>query len=162
VQTPGCANSGSLPSDAAAEAAAKQLVGTWVLRTYHRWLGSTAEPSYGEKPQGMLSYDDKGRMSVHIMRPGRPMFATGDRWQGTAEELKAAFDGYFAYYGRYEVDPREGVVVHHVEGSLLPNWVGTQQRRLYSLSGTQLTLTTPTSRVGDQEAKTVLLWQKRE
>jgi Lipocalin-like domain len=138
------------------------LVGCWELKTYTLWKGTQAEHPYGDKPQGMLFYDQAGRMSVQFMRLDRPEFASGDRWKGTAAELKAAFEGYFSYYGRYEVDPKGGVVIHHVEGSLLPNWTSVSQKRYFILAGKQLTLTTPTVVVGDSAIKTVLLWDKRE
>jgi hypothetical protein len=142
-------------------AKANQLVGVWVLKSYERRLGGVVDAPYGEKPEGMLTYDDKGNMSVQFMRVGRPNFAIGDRHKGTAEEIKPAFEGYFAYYGRYEVDASAGTVIHLVEGSLLPNWIGTQQKRFYELSGNHLTLKTPTSVVGGKETWNVLLWEKR-
>ena len=36
-----------------------------------------------------------------------------------------------------------GVVVHHLEWSLFPNWTGTGQRRFFAIAGDRLTLTTP-------------------
>ncbi|GEM_PF-6774270 len=46
-------------------------------------------------------------MAVQIMRSDRPAFASGERLEGTQEEIKAAFEGYFAYYGTYEVNEAE-------------------------------------------------------
>lgn len=34
------------------------------------------------------------------------------------------------------------VVIHHVQVSLVPNWIGGPQRRVASLNGRQLTLAT--------------------
>jgi hypothetical protein len=45
-----------------------------------------------------------------------------------------------AYCGRYEVHGDH--VVHHIEQSLFPNWVGTSQKRFIELEGDRLTLTT--------------------
>jgi hypothetical protein len=137
------------------------LVGWWELKTYTRWKGDVADHPYGEKPQGVLIYNCAGRMSVQFMKPGRPHFASGDRWQGTADELKAGFEGFFSYYGRYEVHADNSVVFHHVEGGLLPNWIGVAQKRHYRLEGKQLTLSTPPIVVGEMECKTVLLWEKQ-
>jgi hypothetical protein len=136
------------------------LVGWWGLRTYTIWKGAVAEHPYGEKPQGVLIYDKSGRMSVQFMKPGRPNFASGDRWKGTADEFRAGFEGFFSYYGRYEVQAKDGVVIHRIEGSLLPNWSGVAQKRHYRLAGKQLMLWTPPVMVGDKECKTVLLWEK--
>ena len=51
--------------------------------------------------------------------------------------------GFLAYFGTYTVDEKAGVVVHHVEGASFPNWIGTDQRREFTLSGRRLTLRTP-------------------
>jgi hypothetical protein len=45
-----------------------------------------------------------------------------------------------AYCGRHEV--RGDQVVHHIEQSLFPNWLGTNQQRFIKLDGNRLTLTT--------------------
>lgn len=41
----------------------------------------------------------------------------------------AAATSYFAYAGRYTLDPQTAIVIHHLQFSLLPNWVGGQQAR---------------------------------
>ena len=40
---------------------------------------------------------------------------------------------FFAYYGTYSVDPAARTVTHHVQGSLRPSWVGTDQLRSFEL-----------------------------
>src|SRR5262245_28744549 len=56
------------------------------------------------------------------------------------EEIKAAFDWYVAYFGPYEVNEAERVVIHHVKGSIFPNEVGRDNIRYYEFSGDRLTL----------------------
>ena len=90
----------------------------------------------------MVIYDASGHMSLHAMPHGRPHFSTDNWLEGTPEEIVAAYRGYHAYYGTYEIREDEGVVLHHIEGSLFPNWVNTTQRRTYELSGSKLTLIT--------------------
>src|SRR5262245_32610838 len=85
-------------------------------------------------------YDTTGHMSVQIMPLARPKFASGDRRQGSQEEIKAAFDGYAAYFGPYEVNEAERVVIHHLKGSIFPNEVGRDNIRYYEFSGDRLTL----------------------
>ncbi|HEV2669238.1 MAG TPA: lipocalin-like domain-containing protein, partial [Blastocatellia bacterium] len=58
----------------------------------------------------------------------------------TKDETKAAFDGYAAYFGPYEVNEADGVVIHHVKGSIFPNEVGGDNIRYYEFSGDRLTL----------------------
>ena len=69
-----------------------RFVGVWRLVTSEFKLsdGSTAYP-YGKEAIGMLIYDTHGYMSVQVMNPNRPIFASGDIRNGTAEEIKAAF-----------------------------------------------------------------------
>lgn len=89
---------------------------------------------------GLLIYDATGHMAAQLLPLDRPKFASGNRLQGTQEEIKAAFDGYFAYFGPYEVNEAEGVVIHHVKGSIFPNDVGRDNIRYYEFSGDRLIL----------------------
>jgi len=94
-------------------------------------------------------YDYTGHVAVQIMRrPDRPKFKSGVPTQGTPEELKAAFEGYSAYHGTYEVNEREGFVIHHVEGSLFPNEVGKDKIRFYELLSNDRIALIATSIVG--------------
>src|SRR5262245_19685894 len=88
-------------------------------------------------------YDATGYMAAQLLPLDRPKFASGNRLQGTQEEIKAAFDGYFAYFGPYEVNEAEGVVILHVRGSIFPNDVGMDNIRYYEFSGDRLTLSPP-------------------
>jgi hypothetical protein len=97
-------------------------------------------------------------MSVTFMKEGRPEFASGDIWGGTIEEKVAAFDGYVSYCGRYEV--KESRVIHRIEVSLFPNWVGDDQERAYEFDGDRLTLSTPLMPVGGRMLSTHLIWER--
>ena len=126
-------------TEKAKSAIASKFVGSWKLVAFE----GTIEGRKIEKRErvGLLMYDAAGYMSVQIMASDRPKFASGKRQQGTLEEIKAAFDGYIAYFGPYEVNEAKGVVIHHLEGSIFPNQVGTDNIRYYEFSGDQLTLT---------------------
>jgi hypothetical protein len=63
------------------------------------------------------------------MNPDWPRFAWDDLLLTSEAEVRAAFDGYAAYYGSYSVDQGEGIMVNHVEAAHIPNWVGTDQVR---------------------------------
>jgi len=119
---------------------ASKFVGAWKLVT----IEGQQIPSRNRT--GLIMYDATGRMAVQIMPDDRPKFASGNRAQGTAEEIKAAFNGYTAYFGPYEVNEAEGVVIHHLEGSIFPNEIGRDNIRYYEFSGNRLILT-PTSMV---------------
>ncbi len=136
------------------------LIGTWQLVSLES-QSSAGGISYplGEHPYGLLLYSSK-RMSAHMMRPDRPAFASGDIRRGTPEEVKAAFEGFVAYCGTYSIDEQRGTVTHHVEASLLPNWVGTDQQRFFTLTGRRLTLRTPPLLVNGQTVTATLVWER--
>jgi Lipocalin-like domain len=120
------------------------LVGAWRLRD---WVavdddGSTTRPM-GEDPNGLLIYSADGSMLTVLGRGDRPRFAGDDIAGGTDEERSLAFSTCVAYGGRFSIAGEH--VVHRVETSLFPNWIGTEQRRQWSLGddGRDLVLTSP-------------------
>jgi hypothetical protein len=120
----------------------KQLVGAWkfLSMTAKKPNGEVIYP-YGEDLYGMLVYTASGHMSFLGMRRDRPQFASDDPFDGTDEEIKAAFEGFDAYCGTYEVDTEKSIIIHHVEASRLPGWMGTDQIRHFRFDGERLMLT---------------------
>ena len=104
------------------------IVGAWKLVSLgiQKEDGEVMYP-FGKNAQGSLIYTKSGRFSAQVMRPDRPQFASGDQMRGTGKEIKASYEGFVSYYGSYEFDRKKGFVIHHVEGSLFPNWEGRQQ-----------------------------------
>ncbi len=141
-----------------------KFIGTWRLVSVEarRPNGEVAPTParYGTKTVGYLMYDNTGHVAVQIMRPDRPKFAVNDIDKGTAEELKAAWEGYSAYFGTYEINETEGFVIHHVEGSSFPNYVGSEQKRFYELSGDTLVLKPPQRQVGNEQLNMRITWQR--
>jgi hypothetical protein len=58
------------------------------------------------------------------------------------------------------VDEAGQVVVHHVTGSLLPNWTGSDQVRFYQFEGDRLTLSTAEIPYGGTQLVGVLVWER--
>lgn len=141
---------------------ASQFVGTWKMVSVEERKpnGEIVEPRYGARPSGYIMYDATGHVAVQIMKPGRTRFTSDDAAQATAAEAKAAFDGYGAYFGTYEINETEGYVIHHVEGSVFPNYVGSDQKRGFELSGDQLILKPPARQVGGEQHTTRVTWQR--
>ena len=98
---------------------------------------------YSEELYGILMYDDSGFMSVLLMNPDRSKFASGDMMNGTAEELEAAFEGFDAYCGTYDIDFENSKVTHHLHGAKFPNWLGTDQVRYFDIANDTLRITAP-------------------
>jgi len=149
-------------SHALAMTEAGRFPGAWRLISaeYRAMDGSLVESPWGPEPQGMLMYDSYGNMSVQLGRRERPRFASGDQLRGTAEEIKAAFESYNGYWGRYEVDERTRTITHHVQQAMFPNWVGTKQVRHYKFQDNKLIFTTPPIRRGGQEVTGVVVWER--
>jgi hypothetical protein len=139
-----------------------EFVGTWRLISTEFRLedGSPTESPYGTQPQGILVYDAHGNMAAQLAQSNRKPFATADRKAGSDAETRDAFESYQAYYGRYSVDEVEHIVTHTVTQALLPNWVGTQQRRYYTFEDGKLILRTPPMSVGGKLVIGELQWAR--
>jgi hypothetical protein len=125
-----------------ARSTASDLVGTWRVEriTDTDASGRVVHP-YGERPKGYIVYDPTGHLHVQIMRtPATPPFASGDDARGSDAEVRAAYSGFVAYFGTWQVDAGKGVVVHRVEGSLMPGYTGTDQPRPFRVDGDVLTI----------------------
>jgi len=136
---------------------ARDLHGAWRLVSVETRDKNGELVRRGERT-GYLIYSPDGYMSVSFMKEGRPKFKSGDIRGGTAEEKIAAVNGYVSYAGRYTV--QDDTVVHHIEVSLFPNWVGVKQERMFRLEGNRLTLSTPLMLVGGRQLSTHLVWEK--
>jgi hypothetical protein len=79
-----------------------------------------------------------------------PLAADADR--------AAAYRRYLGYWGPFTVDEAKGVVVHHVEGSSNPSWVGSNQVRYYVLApdGQKLTLSVKNG----ERVTSTLVWER--
>lgn len=115
----------------------ERLIGSWRLVSYETRdpAGRVGQP-YADAV-GRLTYDDGGNMTGQVMRPDRSRVEVG---KGNAQTVRAAYIGYIAYFGSYEVAPDGASVVHMVEGALNPEWVGGQQVRKLRFDADRLVL----------------------
>jgi hypothetical protein len=112
----------------------------------------------GKDVVGYIMYNEDGYMFVAITRPNRAKFAAGDLLGGSTEEKVQAATSYVSYCGRYEF--RGDIVIHHVELSLFPNWVGSDQERLVELTGNRLTLSTRPILLEGKQQTAHLIWER--
>ena len=124
----------------------ERLIGSWRLVSYETTdpAGRQGKP-YGNAV-GRISYDANGNMAGQVMRPDR-----------------AAMDaspGYIAYFGTYEVAADGRSVVHHVQGSLNPAWVGGDQIRQLRFDGERLILSTETRNKQGAALTHELTWER--
>lgn len=139
------------------------IVGAWRLITFEfrKADGNVIHP-FGERARGSIIYTEKGRYSAQLMRIDRPKFASGDQMQGTAEEIGANYKGCISYFGTYEINLQDSLIIHHVEGSIFPNMEGRDQERFFELSENRLQLRTPPIKLDGEKAVGVLLWERIE
>jgi hypothetical protein len=124
------------------------LNGTWNLIAWRRIAGD-GSVSYplGADARGLLVYADNGRMAVQITGANRATLTGGDPLGGDAQARAEAYSTYLAYFGTYEEQGQN--VVHHIDGSLFPNWSGEDQVRPFTAEFDQLVLRTPPMSLAD-------------
>ena len=126
-------------ADAAGDAVRKQLAGEWTLVKYEVFAeNGQARP--GNYDIGRINYGEK-EMSAHLMRTERP----------------ADPQNYLGYFGPYTIDADKKIVVHHVVGSSLRTWVGSEQVRHYGFTADGLL--TLSLKSGDRITQT-LTWRR--
>lgn len=130
------------------------LKGVWELVSFdqNESDGNVSHP-YGDMPVGRLTFDEAGRTSVFVMKPGRvaSVNTTAGIATASAEDLRQIADGFMAYYGSFQVDDSTKTLITKVEACTIPAWTGSEQKRAYELSNGMLTLITPATK---------LVWKK--
>lgn len=108
-------------------------------------MGDRTRRPWGGTATGLLTYTEDGRMWAALMATDRPDVPTRTLSAAPPLMRAAAAAGFLIYAGSYSIEG--GDVIHHVEISLLPNWVGTSERRhidwIQTDNGLDLELTTP-------------------
>ncbi len=137
----------------------ESFVGIWRLVSYElrRADGRVTYP-LGKDAIGYIMYNEAGYMSVVIMAANRPKFSSEVAQRGTDAEKVMAFDTYLSYCGKYEVE--ENKVIHHVEVSFYPNWVGVDLERACEFEGDKLSLSAPVSSRFGEQYTACLTWQR--
>jgi Asp-tRNA(Asn)/Glu-tRNA(Gln) amidotransferase A subunit family amidase len=135
-----------------AESFATHFIGAWKLIAIRdRNPATGAEtPAARAGADGQLVYAANGRLSVQIVRVGR-------------EQLPASSaDGFSSYFGRWELAPAEGCVIHHQDGNLNVKQIGQAAKRYYSFDAAgHLSLATPPAKRDDgRMVSTVFVWER--
>lgn len=138
------------------------FLGTWKLLSWETKYsdGQIIHP-FGKNPIGYLTYNECGYMSATIMKPNRGyievssdelmnarkiflkpwLLLTAGKYIKAIVRYLQASANYVSYGGKYEVTPT--TVIHYVEVSLIPDWVGTKQERQFQFIDDKLILVTP-------------------
>lgn len=134
----------------------EKFVGRWRLLSHEFTTseGKVFKP-YGESAVGEVMFSPHGRFSAQIMRCDRKITEHAP----TTDEIKKAYFGYVAYFGRFEVDEEKKMLVNHVEGALNPAWVGGVQIRYYEFEGDKIILRTDPIERGGVTIVGKLVWE---
>ncbi len=128
--------------------------GVWSLVEWTVSVAEEDEPRrpYGGEVDGYLAYSPAGWVSATLMARDRPALSedrfalnglrkqllAGDKASLHREQVDLLADyfiaghGYVTYCGLFHVDERE--VHHHVQASLLPQWIGTTLDRVFTFN----------------------------
>jgi Lipocalin-like domain len=145
------------------------LLGTWKLISAIATSpeGNIEPDAYGSNPIGYITYTPEGRMMVMFSRSDRSPLGgnmhsplSRDMRSVSVEERAEAFSTFNAYAGTYTLNGN--TVTHHVEVASIPNRVGTDLIRTFTLSGSRATLKTPPT-LSDGVLKVFeLVWERVE
>lgn len=104
------------------------LVGRWDVVAWEQvYDDGRRELPMGEQLEGFIRYLADGDMVCMISRGGRAPFTHGGQWHAPQADKAAAYQSMLSYAGRWRLDG--DVITHHVQFSLFPNWVGSEQKR---------------------------------
>jgi hypothetical protein len=132
-------------------------VGSWALVSFEHILpsGEVNRP-FGDSPSGAILYQSDGHMSAQVSVGSRKTIAGDDPLRASAEEAAEAWRAYLGYWGSFQVFLAKQIVVHRVEGSSFPNWIGTEQVRHFRFDGANRLILEAQSSSGHSK----LIWQR--
>lgn len=135
-----------------------QLIGAWTLIRFEL-ENKEGEISYplGIQAQGSLYYLPGGQVAVNIMQAARTPLV--DPLLYKHQKLRYDQLGYLAYSGHYALSENDRIITHHITLSLYPEWVGKPQRRVITLNGDVLQLSSD-GPVGPDQFLFRLQWQR--
>jgi len=127
-----------------AEKLRDRLVGAWKLVSCVEEPvdGSAHSFPLGQNPVGIIMYTSDGYMSAQLMAANRVVFASGDWFDGTADEYRYQASTYIAYSGPFSAEEEKRILTHSMFVSLFPNWTGQVQTRVVEVDGDILHLST--------------------
>ncbi len=138
------------------------FLGSWrLISNEFKYEDGTISHPMGKKSIGLLIYEPN-HMAVQIMNPERKAFRSMSQYNGTDTEIRSAFEGYMAYFGKYSIDEDKKIIYHHVDVSLFPNWIAGDQIRHYEFSdnNTRLSLRTQPIEAKKGTITGYLFWEK--
>jgi hypothetical protein len=106
--------------------------------------------------QGFLVFDSRNHFLIMITRSGPAKSSSNAGQAGNPGGNKAALQRSVACFGTYSINDADHTINVHIEGSTFPKWIGSDQKREFTLTGDKLTLTSSTLSGGTGIAQIVL------
>jgi len=139
----------------------EQLQGTWLLVSVDNiYPDSSRVHPYGENPQGMLIFDEKGNYALQILKAVRTKIASGDKNKSTPVENAALVQGSNSHFGKYSVDEASHTITFTIEHAFFPNWEGTEQKRQYAYTGDEIKYVVTHTTQGGQSVIAEVAWRR--
>jgi hypothetical protein len=107
----------------------RRFVGNWRLVSFVN-IDDKGTTTVSRFTGGRIMYDAAGQMAAQLTIADRPALPSG----ASEAQRAAAYSGYVAYYGAYEIDPAAAKVTHRVEGSTNPGWPKTDLIRYFEFA----------------------------
>ena len=135
--------------------------GTWSLVSVDNiYPDGTRQHPYGDRPAGMLVFDEKGNYAIQILRAVRAKIVSGDKNTATPEEYKNMVEGSNSHFGTYTVAEDSKTISFRITHAFFPNWEGTEQKRKYTFKDGVLTYVVTHTTQGGQSVIAEVSWKK--
>jgi len=136
----------STPGIAIGQPLKEQIVGAWRIVAVYNEVKGVKKHFYGENPVGLVIYDPSGYVCAFLSKAELPKFAANNRLKGTDSEYRQVMQGMIAQFGTYTVEG-DTVVVKWTASSY-PNRAGRTERRVFKVTGDEMTAVNPTAASG--------------
>jgi hypothetical protein len=141
-----------------AQTQAPSILGVWTLVSVTVDRDGNKSQPFGTNPKGLLIFEKDGHFSLVAMRNDLPKTASNNRMTATPTENREIVRGSTAFFGTYTVSDADRMFSLHIEGATFPNWIGTDQKRIFTITGDQLRYTN-SSRSGG-EGTSLVVWKR--
>ena len=115
------------------------LIGTWRLIEFSNLdsMTNTWTHPYGKNPRGVFSYSRSGIVNINISSE-IPLQVPKDSMDNFKMNLKTFRKYAVGYFGTYTVDKEKGIVIHHVTGGSIQEYINSDEPRPYILKNDTL------------------------